>query len=83
MSVDSFLDRCLNVEKLVIEGLNEGSLRKLLQGLGVPAKDIKEFRTLKLLDRIVCMAQLAATTELSLANDGALLWDRLSKGAPP
>ena len=82
MSVDSFLDRCLNVEKLVIEGLNEGSLRKLLQE-GVPAKDIKEFRTLKLLDRIVCMAQLAATTELSLANDGALLWDRLSKGAPP
>ncbi len=78
MSADAFLNRCLTLEKLIIEGMNEGTLRRLLQAAGVPAKDIKELRTLKLLDRIVCLVQFAATSGLSMANDGALLWSCLS-----
>jgi hypothetical protein len=83
MSADTFLDRCLSLEKLLIEGFSESTLRKLLQAMGAPAADIKELHTLKLLDRIVCMAQLAETTGLAIAKDGAELWQRLSKERAP
>jgi hypothetical protein len=56
MTADTFLDKCLNLAQLLIEGLNEGKLRTLLQAMGAPAKDIKGLGTLELLDRIVCMA---------------------------
>jgi hypothetical protein len=79
MPADAFLDRCMSLGKLLIESLSEAKLRVLLQAIGVPAKDIKELGTLKLLDRIVCLAQLAAATGLTLADDGVLLWERLSK----
>jgi hypothetical protein len=79
LPADAFLDRCMTLGKLLIEGLSEARLRGLLQAIGAPTKDIKELGSLKLLDRIVCLAQLAATTGLTLAKDGALLWERLSK----
>jgi hypothetical protein len=79
MSADHFLDRCLSLNKLLIEGLNEGKLRTFLQKIGVPAKDIKDLGTLKLLDRIVLLAKLATASGLTLAENGKELWDRLSK----
>jgi hypothetical protein len=79
MPADAFLDRCMSLGKLLIEGLNEAKLRVLLQAIRVPATDIKGLGSLKLLDRIVCLAQLAAATGLTLADDGALLWERLAK----
>lgn len=79
LSADAFLDRCMTLGKLLIEGLSEAKLRELLLVAGVPAKDIKGLGSLKLLDRIVCLAQLAKSTGLSLAKDGAVLWGRLQK----
>lgn len=79
LPADAFLDRCMTLDKLLIEGLSEAKLREFLLAAGVPAKDIKDLRGLKLLDRVVCLAQLAKSTGLSLAKDGTALWERLSK----
>jgi hypothetical protein len=79
LPADTFLDRCMCLEKLLSEGLKEGKLRKLLQAMSAPAEEITRLRTLKLLDRIACLAQLAAATGLTFTKDGALLWGRLSK----
>ena len=78
LPVDGFLDRCMSLEKLIIEGLSEGNLRRTLQAMGAPAADIRDWRSLKLLDGIVRLAQLAHATGLSIADDGAELWGRLS-----
>jgi hypothetical protein len=43
---NSFLERCKDLNSLVIEGLNESNLRKLLLGVGVNSKHIKDFRGL-------------------------------------
>jgi hypothetical protein len=79
LSVDGFLDRCMSLDKLVVEGLSEGSLRRILQAVEVPSGDIGDFRTLKLLDSVVRLAQLAGVTALNLSSDGALLWHRLAE----
>jgi hypothetical protein len=88
LPIDAFLDRCMSLDKLLVEGLNEGSLRQTLQAIGVPSADIKDFRTLKLLECVVRLAGLARTTALSLCKDGTVLWDRLAEkaagpGEPP
>jgi hypothetical protein len=81
---DAFLDRCMSLEKLIIEGLSEANLRKALLALGVPEKEIKDLRALKLLDAIVRLAQSARATGLNLATDGAVLWGRLAtEGTQP
>lgn len=81
---ESFLDRCMSLEKLIIEGLSEGNLRKTLIALGVPEKDIKDHRTLKLLDALIRLAQIAQTTGLNIDADGAALWARLTaEGTEP
>jgi hypothetical protein len=79
LTADSFLDRCMNLEKLAIEGLREGNLRRILLAMHAPAEDIADFRSLKLLDRIVCLAQVADAAGLSLKNYGPQLWARLTK----
>ena len=78
LHADDFLDRCMTLGKLLIEGVKEAKLRQLLQTIGAPAEDIKGLGSLKLLDRIVCLAQLAESTGLTMARDGAVLWQRLS-----
>lgn len=77
MTADVFLDRCLSLEKLVLEGVREGNLRKTLLAVGVPGEAIKDFRSLKLLDRIVCLAQVADAVSLTLQKDGAAVSERL------
>lgn len=79
MPVDAFLDRCLSINKLVVEGLVERSLRKTLHAMGVPPKKIDKLRTLKLLDCVVRMCQVARASGLSFATSGAEIWQRLSK----
>lgn len=84
MTADAFLDRCVNLEKLVLEGIREGNLRKILLAIGVPGDEIKDLRSLKLLDRIVCLAQVSDAVALTLQKDGAVVWDRLkSDGTKP
>jgi len=77
--VDNFLDRCMSLEKLIVEGLSEASLRKLLVAIGVPDSEIAKFGSLKLLDCIVRMAQVAHKTGLNFKKNDPLIWDRLKK----
>jgi len=77
MPLDAFLDRCLSINKLAVEGLVERSLRAMLHALGVPPNE--KLGTLKLLDCIVRMCQLANASGLRLASSGAEIWRRLSK----
>jgi len=79
LPADAFLDRCMSLHKLIVEGLSEGNLRRTLQTIGVPPDDIADFRTLKLLDSVVRLAQLAKASALSISKNGALLWERLGK----
>jgi hypothetical protein len=85
MPLDSFLDRCLSINKLAVEGLVEGSLRKTLHAMGVPPKEIEKLGTIKLLDCVVRMCQVARASGLSFATSGAEIWQRLSKNGtdPP
>jgi hypothetical protein len=79
LAVDSFLDRCLGLNKLIVEGLSERALRKTLHGMGIPPKSIKGLATLKLFDCIVRMAQVAHATGLPLSTSAKEVWDRLSE----
>jgi hypothetical protein len=45
----------------------------------VPDQAIAKFHSLKLLDALVRLAQLANTTGLSISKDGVVLWERLAK----
>ena len=79
LSADAFLDRCMNLDKLAIEGFAERSLRRTLQEIGLPSDAIKAFRSLKLLDAVVRLAQLAGSTGLHISKDGGELWERLTR----
>jgi hypothetical protein len=81
---DAFLDRCMSLVKLIIEGLDERSLRAILLAAGAPEEPLANLRTLRLLDRLVCLAQVANESGLVLAQNGPLLWERLaSEGTNP
>jgi hypothetical protein len=79
MTVDAFLERCLRINKLAEEDLVQRSLRKTLHAMGVPPKEIEKFRSLKLLDCVVRMCQVARASGLNFATSGAEIWQRLSK----
>jgi hypothetical protein len=84
-SIDSLLERCVALDKLIVEGLSEAKLRKLLHVIGASPESIANFGSLKLLDCIVRMAQVAISTGLRLSKDGKRIWDRLAQEAtkPP
>ena len=66
-----FLDRCMDLDKLVVEALAERLLRPLVRAIGAPKDDIDRLRGLKLLDRLCCLTQVANAGGLSLAAFGA------------
>lgn len=78
-SRDAFLDRCVSLSKLVVEGLVESKLRKVLRALGVPSEAIADFGSLKLLDCILRLAQVSNATGLALSKEGPRVWDRLTR----
>ncbi len=78
LSSDAFLDRCMSLNKLIVEGLVEGKVRATLHSVGIPPDAIASLKGLKLLDCIVRMTQVAHATGLELPKDGARIWDRLS-----
>ena len=83
-SADTLLDRCVKLDKLLVEGIAEVNLRGLLITLGVPAESLAKLGTLKLLDTIVRMAQLGAKTGLQLSRNGPIIWERLiEEGTKP
>jgi hypothetical protein len=79
LTEDGFLDRCMSLNKLVTEGLSEKSLRLVLRALSVPAEALEKLRALKLLDSLVCMAQLAEQKGLELPLQGKEVWQRLQR----
>jgi hypothetical protein len=84
MTEDQFLDRCMSLVKLLVEGMNEGPLRQLANKLGVPAADTNNLRTLKLLDLIVRMSKKATETGMDLTTSGRQIFERLvAEGVTP
>lgn len=79
LPLDGFLDRCMSLTKLLIEGLRERPIREILRALCAPDKAIKDLGTLKLLDRVICMCQVANETGLALNAGDSSVWDRLSR----
>jgi hypothetical protein len=77
-ALDTFLDRGLALTKLLIEGLRERTLRATLRGMGVPEDDTKPFGTLKLLDCVIRLCQVAYATGLRFAAGDSTIWGRLS-----
>ena len=77
MTLDTFLDRCLSLTKLLVEGLKEPPIRNIVRAAGVPEKDAKGYRTLKLLDCVVRLKQVAAATGLFLKANDPTVWERL------
>jgi len=71
MPRDVFLVRCNALDKLVIEALAERHLRAIVRAIAPPHDDVDRLRGLKLLDRIVCQAQVAAAAGLRLGEAGA------------
>jgi hypothetical protein len=79
MPMEAFLDRCLSINKLAVEGLVEPSLRRMLRAMGVPPKEIEKHGTLKLLDCVVRMCQVARASGLNFTTSSEEIWQRLSK----
>lgn len=65
--------------KLLVEGLTEKNLRKILVDLNADAKLIKEWRTLRLLDLILKLSSIAEDAGLQLSEDSAEVWRRYSE----
>lgn len=83
LSKGGFLARCNDLYKLVVEGLSEKWMRRTLLAVGVPSDDIKELRSLKLLDHLARLAELANQSGLLLREDGAILHGRLADEPVP
>jgi hypothetical protein len=75
----AFLERCVSINKLAVEGLVQQSLRRTLHAMGVPPKKIEKHGNLKLLDCVVRMCQVARSSGLNFTTSGTEIWQRLSK----
>lgn len=65
-----FLTRCQALNHLVIEGLAEGNLRKLISCLGIDKKETGTFKSLKLLNVLLQHCLTASDSALQLISDG-------------
>jgi hypothetical protein len=55
----------------------------MLLRIGAPAEDLKDFRTIKLLEALVSLATEARNSGLRLREDGNSIWQRVKgKGKP-
>ena len=75
---DAFLERSKALSALIVEGLNERRLRALALAAQVPEAEIKDFKSLKLLDVLVKLAQVSKATGLPIHSNDPTLWGRLS-----
>ena len=83
LSQDDFLRRCQKLHQLVVESLKEGIIRKTLVALCIPPNDIGEYRSLKLLDLLIRLAEEADQAGLQLSSDGLELYGRLHPASNP
>lgn len=77
---DAFLVRCNALDKLVVEPIAERHLRAIVRAIASPQDDIDRLRGLKLLDRIVCLAQVAVAAGLRLDRSGSEVAARYREG---
>lgn len=82
MHEEEFLQRCMELFKVVGEGLSENILRRTLLSIGVHKNDIEKLRSVRLLDRLVQLAMVANMTGLNLIRQGAELESRRKEDAP-
>lgn len=80
---DTFIDRCKDLYRLVGEGLRQSTLRELLVGLGVDSSSIKDFRSVKLLCRLVELAILARDSGFNLVSESESVVARFTTPADP
>lgn len=73
---DAFLSRCLELDKVVNEALGSAGLRKIVSACG-PQPDTKNFGSLKLLDRILCLHRVAKIEGMDVVIDRDVLLHRL------
>ncbi|OGO50771.1 MAG: hypothetical protein A2148_03515, partial [Chloroflexi bacterium RBG_16_68_14] len=83
MSRDAFLNRCSDLNKLIVEGVSQKLLREILIGLGADRDDIRPFGSLKFLDRLAQLVTVAADTGLDPVRDYQELERRRAAGPPP
>ena len=77
-----FLERCVDLSKVVIDGLSEEILRKSLVAIGVPANDLEKKRSLKLLDHLVQLAIISIGTGLDIFSQGSEIENRRKEKLP-
>tara|TARA_R110000868_G_scaffold46685_1_gene153964 strand:+ start:136 stop:1905 length:1770 start_codon:yes stop_codon:yes gene_type:complete len=81
MDQGAFLQRCIALNNLLAESIGEAPLRDMIKRLQIPDKDHKGWRGLKLLNEVVCLAQVARTQGLSLSHDAEQVRQELKNGA--
>ncbi|ODT92721.1 MAG: hypothetical protein ABS86_01430 [Sphingobium sp. SCN 64-10] len=84
LSRADFLTRCLDLDKLLVEPLAERQLRPLVLAFGTPSDKITDFRGLKLLDRLICLCNVAIDAGLVPWQSGAEIIARYAEhGSKP
>lgn len=74
---DDFLSRCVALNSLIVERLDQRDLRRIVRAIGVPQNITQDLRSLKLLDLIVRLAEVAYTSGLSFSEESGAVWTRM------
>ncbi|MBN8651454.1 MAG: hypothetical protein J0L67_08495 [Cytophagales bacterium] len=77
-SKDQFIQRCKNINKILVESLSERSLRTIVTKIGFPTEITSPMRSLKLLNLAVRYFYVANDTGLSPLNDKSEILVRLN-----
>jgi hypothetical protein len=77
LNKDEFLERCKRLNILIIEGLNEGLLRRTLLKVGVESNNIKEYRSVKLLELLIEIFIVSNKSGLSPKKNGKTIVGRI------
>lgn len=78
---DSFLSRCNELDKVLIENLNEKFLRRALLTIGIDSNDIKDLKSIKLLDLLIDLLVIAHTTGLDLLSNSDEIRNRYDENS--
>ena len=79
MAEASFLNRCKDLNKLIIEGLGQANLRNLLNALHEDSDKFIKFGSIKLLDLLVQHLTIANETGLNFLTDAKETSERLQE----
>lgn len=77
-----FLERCVDLSKVVIDGLSETILRESLVNMEIPREDLKELGSLKLLKILVQKAIISTNSGLSLFTEAGEIEKRRKENLP-